>query len=222
MKNANRRKYMSVIKTASILLYIWITFLKEQVGCSKHVGQLTPESSLDQDHLRSFSLFVHSQTDSSPSPTCLLVPKDLRCMFWNCAAGEYVSIPCWHCVTFRNINLLAFLHGEDLVNPEQISKSIYRNAAQNLKGTSAVFHCCLQTFIVVLLSSALSIKLPFSAARYFTFWFYSPVPVCLLLNCLALSLHRRYGFLGRKSPTKDYIWPDISGQWMCSVLQRRI
>src|SRR4029434_6967918 len=63
--------------------------------------------------------------------------------------------------------LPVFLSIEDTINPDQISNSTCRNAAPNLQGTSTMLHCCLQTLIIVPLSSPSANKLPSSTAKYF-------------------------------------------------------
>ena len=66
-------------------------------------------------------------------------------------------------------NLPVFLSTDNTINPDQMSNSICRNAAQNLQGTSTMLQCCLQTLIIVLLSSPSLNKLPSATAIFFKF-----------------------------------------------------
>jgi len=63
--------------------------------------------------------------------------------------------------------LLVFLSTEETPNPGQIPN--YRRGASNLQGTSTLPHCCMQTLIIVLLSSASANKQPSAAAKYLKF-----------------------------------------------------
>lgn len=80
--------------------------------------------------------------------------------------------PSWYCMMDKY--LLAFLSIKNSINPDQISNSIWRNVASNLQGTCTVLHCCLQTLIVVPLSSPSANNLPSARAKYFQFWLISP------------------------------------------------
>ena len=113
------------------------------------------------------------------------------------------------------------------VNPDQISNSICRNAAQNFQGTSTMLHCCLQTPIIVLLSSPSVNKLPSATARYFTFWlihpehvlpfFCAPVPMfsCIskLLGLASMSEVWLFGCNYSMKTTPGQTSPD--SRWVC-------
>lgn len=56
-------------------------------------------------------------------------------------------------IVFHDEKNLPIFHSiEDIINPDQISNSICKNAAPKLQGTSTILHCFLETLITVWMS----------------------------------------------------------------------
>src|SRR4029434_7194543 len=104
--------------------------------------------------------------------------------------------------------LPVFLSSEDTINADQISNSTCRNAAPNSQGTSTMLHCCLQTLIIVPLSSPSANKLPSFYSQIFLIspehllqCFCTPVPMfSCIVESLGLVSMSGYGFLAATLP----------------------
>ena len=134
--------------------------------------------------------------------------------------GAKHTPPWWYCMMDKYLPV--FLSIEDTINPDQISSSICRNAAPNLQGTSTMLHCCLQTLIIVPLSSPSVNKLPSSTAKYFNFWlispehllpfFCTPVPMfsCIVESLVLVSMSEvwLFGCNSSMKTTSDQTSPD--------------
>lgn len=127
-----------------------------------------------------------------------------------CHAADYCHAairPWWHCLMDKN--LLVFLSTED--NSDQIPNTICSNAALNLQETSTMLHCCLQTLILIPLSSPSTNKLPFSvqstcccACDFMHRW-----AVWLFLHIWVMFSF--FLFYCESVFSWDHLWPEFSG-----------
>lgn len=127
----------------------------------------------------------------------------------------------WYCM---DKYLTVFFRTKNTINPNQMSNSICRNAALNLQPTSMMLYCCVQTIIIVPLSSPLTNKLPSATAKYLKFWLMgqkSRACAAIFLHPISyVSVHNWVAWpCSQKAipPTwkqlfhEDHFWPDLGG-----------
>ena len=151
--------------------------------------------------------------------TLKIVLNDFGCIFGVVVLlqnkfGANHTPPWWYCMMDKYLPV--FLCIENTINPDQISNSICRNAAPNVQGTSTMLHCCLQTLIIVPLSSPWRTSCLLLQPNISNFdssvqstCCHSSAPQFLCfrayLSRLAWFPHQRYGFLAATLPWRPLL-----------------